>query len=87
MPTEELLESTKVEHIIRKHNARILEVMPEYTVIEKTGHKTETQELFEQLSHYGVKQFTRSGRVAVTKLSEELLTNYLREIEAEEIKS
>jgi len=80
VPTEELLESTKLEEIIRKHNARILEVMSEYTVIEKTGHKTETQELFEQLSDFGVKQFTRSGRVAVTKLSEELLSNYLREI-------
>lgn len=80
VPTEELLESNKLEEIIRKHNARILEVMPEYTVIEKTGHKKETQELFEQLSDFGVKQFTRSGRVAVTKLSEELLSNYLREI-------
>ena len=82
VPTEELLESTKLEAIIRKHNARILEVMPEYTVIEKTGHKHETQELFNDLSDFGVKQFTRSGRVAVTKLSEELLTNYLREIDS-----
>jgi len=81
VPTEELLESTKLEAIIRKHNARILEVMPEYTVIEKTGHKRETQDLFDELSAFGVKQFTRSGRVAVTKLSEELLTNYLREID------
>ncbi len=84
VPTEALLQSTKLEQIIRKHNARILEVMPEYTVIEKTGHKIETQELFDQLSQYGVKQFTRSGRVAVTKLNEELLTKYLQEIEAEE---
>ncbi len=83
VPTEELLQSNKLEEIIRKHNARILEVMPEYTVIEKTGHKDETQDLFDQLSDFGVKQFTRSGRVAVTKLSEELLTNYLREIDSE----
>ena len=81
VPTEELLKSNTLEQTIRKHNARILEVMPEYTVIEKTGYKEETQELFEKLQHYGVKQFTRSGRVAVTKLNEELLTNYLREVE------
>ncbi len=87
VPTEALLQSTKLEQIIRKHNARILEVMPEYTVIEKTGHKIETQELFDQLSDFGVKQFTRSGRVAVTKLNEELLTKYLQEIEEEKIKS
>lgn len=85
VPTEELLKSNTLEATIRKYNARILEVMPEYTVIEKTGHKDETQELFDILSQYGVKQFTRSGRVAVTKLNEELLSNYLREVEAHEL--
>jgi acetolactate synthase-1/3 small subunit len=84
VPTEALLNSNTLEQTIRKHNARILEVMPEYTVIEKTGHKQETQELFDDLSKYGVKQFTRSGRVAVTKLNEELLSNYLREREESE---
>ena len=49
VPTEALLESNTLEATIRKHNARILEVTPGYTVIEKTGHKEETQELFEQL--------------------------------------
>ncbi len=84
VPTAELLSSTTLEETIRRHNARILEVMPEYTVIEKTGHKHETQDLFDDLSKYGVKQFTRSGRVAVTKLSEELLTNYLSELDNNE---
>ena len=84
VPTEELLNSTTLEETIRRHNARILEVMPEYTVIEKTGHKQETQDLFDDLSKYGVKQFTRSGRVAVTKLSQELLSNYLTELENNE---
>ncbi len=85
VPTEALLASTTLESTIRKHNARILEVTPEYTIIEKTGHKEETQELFCKLEEYGVKQFTRSGRVAVTKLNEELLTNYLKEIDEKEI--
>jgi acetolactate synthase I/III small subunit len=75
------LKSNTLEQTIRKYNARILEIMPEYTVIEKTGYKEETQELFDKLQKYGVKQFTRSGRVAVTKLNEELLTRYLREVE------
>lgn len=86
VPTEALLASSSLESIIRKHNARILEVMPEYTVIEKTGHCEETQELFEVLTEFGVKQFTRSGRVAVTRLSEELLTNYLKEVDEKELK-
>jgi acetolactate synthase-1/3 small subunit len=85
VPTEALLASTRLEGIIRKFSARILEVMPEYTVIEKTGHCEETQDLFDELAEFGVKQFTRSGRVAVTKLSEELLTNYLKEIDEKKL--
>ncbi|MBN2486658.1 MAG: acetolactate synthase small subunit [Bacteroidales bacterium] len=81
VPTEALLVSDTLEKTIRKHNARILEITPEYTVIEKTGHKAETQELFNDLDKYGVKQFTRSGRIAVTKLSQELLTDYLKEMD------
>ena len=81
VPTESLLASNKLESIIRKHNARILEVMPEYTIIEKTGHCEETQALFDVLTEFGIKQFTRSGRVAVTRLSEELFTNYLKEVD------
>ncbi len=80
--TSELLKSNTLEQTIRQYNARILEVMPEYTVIEKTGYKEETQELFDQLEKYGVKQFNRSGRVAVTKLNEELLSLHLQEVEA-----
>ncbi len=83
VPTEALLESNTLEATIRKHNARILEVTPGYTVIEKTGHKEETQELFEQLSIYGVMQFTRSGRISITKLNKELLSSYLKEIDEE----
>jgi len=83
VPTEAILESNEVERLIRKHNARILEIMREYTVIEKTGHKNETQKLFEELNKFGVTQFTRSGRVAVTKLKKELLSNYLDNLENE----
>lgn len=81
VPTEALLESTTLEQTIRKHNARILEVTREYTVIEKTGHKEDTTELFNKLSSFGVKQFTRSGRVAITTLKEELLTSYLEHVD------
>ena len=84
VPTETLLNSNEIEKLVRQYGARILEVTQEYTVIEKTGHKDETQELFEKLDKYGVAQFVRSGRVAVTKLKQELLFNYLRELEKQE---
>jgi acetolactate synthase I/III small subunit len=82
VPTEALLASTELETIIRKHNARILEVMPEYTIIEKTGHEDETQDLFKHLKQFKVRQFTRSGRVAVTKLKKELLSDYLKIVDS-----
>ncbi|WP_430815748.1 acetolactate synthase small subunit [Carboxylicivirga sp. RSCT41] len=81
--TESLLSSNEIERLVRQYGARILEVTKEYTVIEKTGHKRETQELFEKLDHFGVQQFVRSGRIAVTKLKEELLSNYLKKLEKE----
>ena len=81
VPTTALLNGSEVEKLVRKHGARILEMTPEYTVIEKTGHKAETQELFEKLDRYGVTQFTRSGRIAINKLKIEPLTDFLRNLE------
>jgi acetolactate synthase-1/3 small subunit len=65
--TQALAQSKAVEKIIRANYARILTVEPEFMVIEKTGHESETQELFEQLKPYGILSFVRSGRVAIAK--------------------
>ncbi len=81
VPTESLIANTELERIIRKYSARILEVTAEYTVIEKTGHSDETQELFEKLKEFEVLQFTRSGRIAVTKEKNELLAQFLENVE------
>jgi acetolactate synthase-1/3 small subunit len=81
--TSSLLATNLIEGLIRKYNARILEMTQDYTVIEKTGHKEETQELFEQLQPHGVLQFVRSGRVAITRLKKELLSSYLTNLEKE----
>ena len=78
--TKALSQGSDVEEIIRKHNARILTVEPDYVIIEKTGHKAGTQELFEKLHPFGMLQFVRSGRVAVTKQIKEI-TSYLRDLE------
>ena len=68
-----------LEDIIRRHNARILEITREYTVIEKTGHDDETTALFEELKQYDIRQFVRSGRVAITKSPNEYVTMYIEE--------
>ncbi len=80
VPTEALLSGNEIEQLVRTYGARIMEVTPDYTVIQKTGHKSETQELFVKLDKYGVLQFIRSGRVAITKVREELLEKYLKKL-------
>lgn len=56
-----------LEKIIRDHHARILSLEQDYIVIEKTGHKEDTKELFEALRPFNVLEFVRSGRVAMMK--------------------
>jgi acetolactate synthase-1/3 small subunit len=79
VPTQALIDGNELEMTIRRHNARILEVRPEYTVIEKTGFKEETLDLFDELQKYNILQFTSSGRVAVTRSSKEHFSSYLEE--------
>lgn len=82
VPTVRLLDEPNLERIIRVHNARILEITRDYTVIEKTGHETETQALYDLLTQYGIQQFIRSGRISVTKSPTEHFTRFLEEQEA-----
>jgi acetolactate synthase-1/3 small subunit len=77
--TEALMSSNQIETLVRKHNARILEITHEYTVIEKTGHNDETQLFFEELNEFKVLQFIRSGRIAITRSPIERLSEFLRE--------
>ncbi len=78
--TTGLMSGNIIDHIVRDHNARILEVSPEYIVIEKTGHKTQINELLQELQPSGVLQFVRSGRVAITRQVKEL-NAYLDEMD------
>ncbi len=72
VPTDAFSGGDEIEKIIRKHNARILRIEPEYTVIEKSGHEYETEALFQDLKEYGIYEFVRSGRVAISKPMEQL---------------
>ena len=81
VPTDAFHNGTSIEALIRRHNARILEIEPHYIVIEKTGHQHETEALLEELKKTGVYEFVRSGRVAIVKPMERL-NKYLRSVEA-----
>ena len=78
--TKALTDTNRVETIVRRHSARIMEITQDYTVIEKTGHNTETTWLFDELQNTcGVLQFIRSGRIALTRSPIEKLSNFLKE--------
>jgi acetolactate synthase-1/3 small subunit len=81
VPTHGLTNGNSIEHIIRDNHARVLAVDSQYVVIEKTGHQTETQELFDKLEPFGIIQFVRSGRIAVSK-DVTRLHSYIKELEA-----
>ena len=73
--------SNSVEKLVRDHHVRILEICDDYIVLEKTGHKEDTQSLFELLQPHGVQQFVRSGQIAIIKSKRELLNEYLQKRE------
>jgi len=75
--TDIILNHVEVENLVRKFNARFLEINSTYAVLELTGHTEDTQLFFEELKQYGVMQFVRSGRIAITKSSKELLSKFL----------
>lgn len=86
VPTEVFMHGSKVEQLVRKHNARILEIEKEYIVIEKTGHQNETESLLNDLKDVGVYEFVRSGRIAIIKPMERL-NKYLKSLEAQVVMS
>ena len=80
--TPKLLALSSIEDIIRRYNARILDMTDVWVVLEKTGHYDETQALFKELSEKtGVLQFIRSGRIAITKSKVERLSDMLAAME------
>jgi acetolactate synthase-1/3 small subunit len=74
------LKTNDVERVVRENYAKILSVETDFIVIEKTGYKEDTQLLFDNLKPFGILEFARSGRVAVTKPMNEL-SSYLTDLE------
>lgn len=82
LATDKFIRMGGVEDLIRKFDARILEINEDCVVVEMNGHYEETQALFSELSdRIGVLQFIRSGRVAITRSRVERLSDMLATIE------
>ncbi|NBS18883.1 MAG: acetolactate synthase small subunit [Flavobacteriia bacterium] len=62
-----LFEERHIQNIIKESHANIVTVSPEFFVIEKTGFRSETDRLYQDLAPFGLLQFVRSGRISITK--------------------
>ena len=66
--TPVLLDNPEVSHTIRKHNARMMEVNPTYSTVLLTGLTDDITDLYSRLNSFGcLLQYTRSGRIALTR--------------------
>ena len=62
-----LFEERQIQNIIKESNARIVTVNKEFFVLEKSGRRSELELLHRELNAFGIMQFVRSGRIAITK--------------------
>lgn len=62
-----LFEERQIQNIIKDSYARIVTVNRDFFVLEKSGRRHEIELLYRELSAFGIMQFVRSGRIAVTK--------------------
>ena len=75
-----LLDNPEVSRTIRKHDARMMEVNPTYSTVLLAGLTEDVTDLYRCLDSFGcLLQYTRSGRIAVTRSFEEPISKYLNE--------
>lgn len=82
LSTDTVLGNPDVSRTIRKHGANIAEVNPTYVIVMLNGMTEDIMSLFHALNDFGcVLQYTRSGRIAVTRSTQEEVSTYLEERE------
>jgi acetolactate synthase-1/3 small subunit len=67
MRSDLLFETPQIQNIIKENNAKLVTVNKDFFVIEKSGRKEEIETLYNALNTYEILQFTRAGRIAVSK--------------------
>ncbi len=82
LATPMVLENSEISRTIRRFDAHIIEVNPTYTIVMKHGVTEDIVSLFRALDTFGcVLQYTRSGRIAVTRGMVEQVSEFLEERE------
>ena len=82
LSTEKVLQNPEISRTIRRNDASIMEVNPTYTVVMKNGKTEDILNLYYALNAFDcVFQYTRSGRIAVTRAKQEQVSEFLEERE------
>ena len=82
LATEKVLGNPEISRIIRKQEAIITEVNPTYVIVMNSGLTEDIMNLFYALNEFDcVLQYTRSGRIAVTRSTTEEVSKYLEQRE------
>lgn len=80
LSTDAVLNNSEISRTIRRHEATITEVNPTYVIVMKSGKTEEILSLYNVLNDFGcVLQYTRSGRIAVTRSTQEEVSEYLEQ--------
>jgi acetolactate synthase-1/3 small subunit len=84
LATEKVLNNPEISRTIRRFDAHIIEVNPTYTIVMKHGITEDIISLYRALDTFGcVLQYTRSGRIAVTRGMQEQVSEFLDQREKE----
>ena len=84
LATDKVLENPEISRTIRKQEATITEVNPTYVIVMKNGMTEDIMNLFYALNAFDcVLQYTRSGRIAVTRSKTEEVSKFLDEREGQ----
>ena len=80
LSTEKVMENPEISQIIRHSDARMLEVNDTYITVHVCNSSKAIIELYKGLAHYKcILQYTRSGRVAITRSKIEKVSEFLKE--------
>ncbi|MCR4601934.1 MAG: acetolactate synthase small subunit [Prevotella sp.] len=79
LSTDMVLSEPEVSKVVRRFDASITEVNPTYVIVMKNGKTDEIISLYRALDAFGcVLQYTRSGRIAVTRGTQEQVSEFLK---------
>ena len=77
----EFLYNERIQNKLKLRRAHMVNITRDFFIVETTGLKEDIDRLHERLKPYGLMQFVRSGRIAITRskmgITELLKENYI----------